>query len=54
VSPVFEELALGISQRLQCLRSISAEARKRRNVVGADEHVDGVDLKRMQPCRHLA
>src|SRR6267143_4557482 len=38
VSPIFEELALAVGQRVECLHSIRAEPRERRDVMGTDKH----------------
>ena len=54
MSPVLEELALAVGQRVEGVHPIGAEARERRDVVGAGEHVHGVDLERMQPRGQLA
>src|SRR5262245_16018836 len=54
VSPVFEELSLGVGQRVERADRIGAEPRERRDIVGAGEHVHRVDLECVQQRRQLA
>ena len=45
MSPVFEELAPAVSQRIERVHWIGAEPRKCRHVLCACEHVDRIDLE---------
>ena len=54
MSPVFKKLTLEVSQPIEVLPTIRAEARERGNIVSADEHVHRIDLECMQLSRELA
>jgi len=53
MSPVFKKLTLEVSQPIEVLPTIWAEARERGNIVSADEHVHRIDLECVQLSRHL-
>ena len=56
MAPIFEQrpLAAAISERVQILGPVASEARKRRQQMGAGEHVDAVDLQHAEPLDHPA